>query len=90
MTSKNPDSPHLLLPQTKASFLFAIADNDDKRDPESKTILRAAADAAKKDAEIEVYPAAHGWCPPDGEVYDEKQAEKAWSRMLAIFGKALA
>ena len=49
-----------------------------------------AADAAKMEAEIEVYPAAHGWCPPDGEVYDKVQAEKAWSRMLAIFGKALA
>jgi carboxymethylenebutenolidase len=90
LTSKNPDSPHLLLPQTKASFLFAIADNDDKRDPESKNILKQACEAAKKDCEIEVYPAAHGWCPPDGEVYDKEQAEKAWSRMLALFGKALA
>ena len=90
LTTKDTTSPHLLLEKTNASFLFAIADNDDKRDPESKNILRAAADAAKKSAEIEVYPAAHGWCPPDGEVYDKEQAEKAWSRMLALFGKALA
>ena len=90
LATKDANSPHLLLPQTKAAFLFAIADNDDKRDPEAKNLLRAAADAAKKEAEIEVYPAAHGWCPPDGEVYDKVQAEKAWSRMLAIFGKALA
>ena len=90
LTSKNPDSPHLLLPQTKAQFLFAIADNDDKRDPDSKTMLKEIAEKAKIPAEIEVYPAAHGWCPPDGEVYDQVQAEKAWSRMLALFGKALA
>jgi len=90
LTSKNPDSPHLLLPQTKAQFLFAIADNDDKRDPDSKTMLKEVAEKAKIPAEIEVYPAAHGWCPPDGEVYDQVQAEKAWSRMLALFGKALA
>jgi carboxymethylenebutenolidase len=90
LTSKNPDSPHLLLPQTKAQFLFAIADNDDKRDPDSKTMLKEVAEKAKIPAEIEVYPAAHGWCPPDGEVYDQVQAEKAWGRMLALFGKALA
>jgi carboxymethylenebutenolidase len=90
LTSKSPDSPHLQIPQMNAAFLIAIADNDDKRDPESKNILRQAFDAAKKDAEIEVYPAAHGWCPPDAEVYDEKQAEKAWARMLELFKKSLA
>jgi len=42
-------------------------------------------------AEIEVYGgAAHGWCPPDSSVYNEAQAEKAWSRLLVLFGKALA
>jgi carboxymethylenebutenolidase len=90
LTTKNPDSPHLLIPQMKASFLIAVADNDDKRDPESKNILRASFDAAKVPAEIEVYPAAHGWCPPDAEVYDQAQAEKAWARMMVLFGKALA
>ena len=44
---------------------------------------------AKLAAEIEVYPAAHGWCPPDSQVYNEAQAEKAWSRLLALYGKAL-
>ena len=42
-------------------------------------------------AEIEVYAgAAHGWCPPDSQVYNEPQAEKAWSRLIALYGKALA
>jgi carboxymethylenebutenolidase len=90
LTTKAPDSPHLLIPQMKASFLIAVADNDDKRDPESKNILRASFDAAKVAAEIEVYPAAHGWCPPDAEVYDQAQAEKAWARMLLLFTKTLA
>jgi hypothetical protein len=39
---------------------------------------------------IEVYPAAHGWCPPDTRVYNHAQAEKAWSRLPALYGKALA
>jgi carboxymethylenebutenolidase len=42
-------------------------------------------------AEIEVYAgAAHGWCPPDSRVYNEPRAEKAWSRLLALYSKALA
>jgi carboxymethylenebutenolidase len=41
-------------------------------------------------AEIEVYPAGHGWCPPDTRVYNEEQAEKAWSRMMTLFEKALS
>jgi carboxymethylenebutenolidase len=90
LTTNNPDSPHLLIPQMKAKFLIAIAENDDMRDPMSKTTLKNAFAAAKLDAEIEVYPAAHGWCPPDTQVYNKDQAEKAWSRMLALFDKALA
>jgi carboxymethylenebutenolidase len=42
-------------------------------------------------AEIEEYDGAlHGWCPPDSQVYNEAQAERAWSRMLALFEVALA
>ena len=40
--------------------------------------------------EVEVYPAAHGWVPPDMEPYDQKESERAWGRLLALFGKALA
>jgi carboxymethylenebutenolidase len=86
----NPDSPHLLIPQLKGQFLIAVAENDDMRDPTSKTILKDAFAAAKLTAEIEVYPAAHGWCPPDSQVYDGAQSEKAWDRMLAMFKTALA
>jgi carboxymethylenebutenolidase len=74
----------------KAQFLCCVAQNDDQREPESKNVLRESFAAAKLPAEIEVYPAAHGWCPPDGEVYDHDQAEKAWGRQLALFSKALA
>jgi dienelactone hydrolase len=47
--------------------------------------LREAADAAKRPAEIEVYPAQHGWCTIDAPIYDKAQAEKAWARMLALY-----
>jgi carboxymethylenebutenolidase len=74
----------------KAQFLIAIAENDDQRDPESKNVLKEAFSQAGLNAEIEVYPAGHGWCPPDTRVHDPEQAEKAWSRMLALFETALA
>lgn len=84
-----PDSPHRLFPTIKAAALIAIAQNDDEKEPEAKTKLRAAADAAKRPAEIEVYPAQHGWCTIDSPVYDEAQAEKAWERMLDIWKRYL-
>jgi carboxymethylenebutenolidase len=91
LVTKAPDSPHLLIPTMKAHFLFAIAENDDQRDPEAKNVLREWYAKAKLPAEIEVYAgAAHGWCPPDSAVYNEKQAERAWSRLLVLFKTALA
>ena len=90
LVSQMPDSPHLLVPQMKAQYLFAVAQNDDERQPEAKNVLKDAFAKAKLAAEIEVYPAMHGWCPPDSQVYDMAQAEKAWSRMLVLFERALA
>ena len=90
LVTQMPDSPHLLVPQMKAQYLFAVAQNDDARDPEAKNVLRDTFAKAKLAAEIEVYPADHGWCPPDAQVYDMAQAEKAWSRMLVLFERALA
>jgi len=89
MVTPAPDSPHRLVAQTKASYLIAVAQNDDTKDPEAKATLRAALDTAKLPAEVEVYPAAHGWCPPDTQVYDAAQSERAWTRLLATFSKAL-
>jgi carboxymethylenebutenolidase len=89
LVTKEDSSPPLLAPKLKAQLLIAVAENDDQREPEAKDVLRDAFARAGVPAEIEVYPAAHGWCPPDSPVYDEAQAERAWSRMLALFGKAL-
>ena len=90
MASAGPASPHLLIPKMKGQFLMALAESDDMQDPTVKTKLREAFDSAKVKAEIEVYKAKHGWCPPDSAVYDEKEAERAWARLLALFKTALA
>jgi carboxymethylenebutenolidase len=91
LVTQTPNSPHLQASKTKAQFLIAIASNDDARSPNEKNVLKDTFAQAKLPAEIEVYEgAAHGWCPPDSGVYNEPQAEKAWSRLLALYSKALA
>ena len=75
----------------KAHFLIAIAENDDQKEPQTKEVLRDAFAKAGLPAEIEVYTGAtHGWCPPDSQVYNQVQAEKAWGRMLSLFDSSLA
>jgi carboxymethylenebutenolidase len=91
LVTSAPNSPHLQAATSKAQFLVAIAANDDQRSPTDKDALKETFANARLQAEVVVYEgAAHGWCPPDSGVYNEPQAEKAWSRLLALYGKALA
>jgi carboxymethylenebutenolidase len=91
LVTDKPDSPHLLIPEMKAHFLIAIAENDDSKQPDAKDVLRASFAKARLPAEVEVYAGTmHGWCPPDSHVYDRDQAEKAWSRLLALLKTSLA
>jgi len=91
LVTEAPDSPHRLVPKMQAQYLFAVAENDDSSDPAAKSVLRETFASAGLRAEIEVYEGTlHGWCPPDSAVYHEAQAERAWSRLLALFETALA
>ncbi len=91
LVADTPNSPHLQAAKSKAQFLIAIAANDDARSPNDKTVLKETFAKANLPAEIEVYAGSmHGWCPPDSTVYNEPLAEKAWGRLLALYGKALA
>jgi carboxymethylenebutenolidase len=91
LVTPNADSPLTMAAATKASFLVAIATNDDMARPMEKDVIKETFMKAGRPAEVEVYAnAAHGWCPPDSGVYNEPQAEKAWTRLLALYGKALA
>lgn len=91
LVTKGPDSPHLEAATSHAQFLICIASNDDMRAPTDKVALKETFAKANLPAEIEVYTGAlHGWCPFDTGVYNEPQAEKAWSRLLVLYEKALA
>jgi carboxymethylenebutenolidase len=97
LVTDNPDSPHLLAPKIKARMYIGIAANDDMRQPDAKDKLKAAFEAAKVPADIEVYPAAlHGWCVSDmplqdgKPIYNNADAERAWAKLLALYKMALA
>ena len=77
-------SPHRMM-EASNRYLIAIARNDDAKAPTEKDALRAAATAGKVAAEIEVYPADHGWCVPDSPSYLPAEAERAWGRLLALY-----
>jgi carboxymethylenebutenolidase len=86
LVTDKPNSPHLLAPKIKARLYFAIASDDDKREPEVKNKLKEAFAAGSVRAEIEVYPnALHGWCVPDNPAADNKvDAERAWGKLVAF------
>jgi carboxymethylenebutenolidase len=90
LVTKAENSPHLQAAKSKAQFLIAIATNDDARSPDDKNVMKETFEKAHLPAEIEVYKGAHGWCPPDTQVYNEQEAERAWSRLLVLYGKALS
>lgn len=91
LVAKGPDSPHLLIPKMKAEVYCAVADNDDKAQPEAKDVLRAAFAAAHLTARVEVYEgASHGWCVKGSQVYNEPAAERAWAELLGLYKRALS
>ncbi|NQX93415.1 MAG: dienelactone hydrolase family protein [Erythrobacter sp.] len=82
-------SPHKVLTQATASFLIAVAKNDDERRPDDKTAFAAAAEAAGRSATVEVYDGDHGWTVPDSPAYAKPAAEKAYADLLSLYGEAL-
>ena len=95
LVTDKPDSPHLKVAKMKAQFYFAIAANDDQRQPDAKLKLQEAFKAAELQAKIEVYDGClHGFCVKDmplqdgKPIYSEADAERAWGDLRALFKTA--
>lgn len=95
LVTDKPDSPHRLVARIKAQYYIGIAANDDAKQPDAKTELRQAFDAAHLPAKIEVYDGCmHGWCikdmpQMDGKpIYNEAAAERAWRELVALYRSA--
>jgi carboxymethylenebutenolidase len=82
-------APARMLGQTQASFLFAIARNDDRTAPGDKDALKAAATSAGRPATVEVFRADHGWTVDDSPVFDVDAADRAWNELLELYSTAL-
>lgn len=86
----DPMSPHALLGKTEASFLIAIAQDDDAKAPDDKTALRDAVVAAGRPAKIDVYPGDHGWMVSDSPAYNATAAASGEADLKALYANALA
>ncbi len=84
LVTDSPQSPHRML-QPGTSYLAAISQDDDAKQPEARQALREAAAAVGAPIEVIVYPADHGWTVLDSPSYDREQAEKAWAQMLDLY-----
>ena len=90
LVTDKPDSPHLLIAKTNAAYLVCQAQNDDASNPKMKDDLKAAFAAAGKTATVEVYHGNHGWCVKGSQVYNEAEAERAWTNLTALYRMNLA
>ena len=76
-------------------MLIAIAGSDDEKQPEAKDTLRKAFADAHVPARVEVFAEKHGWCVPDmphddgTPIYNQADAERAWTELLALYKTAL-
>lgn len=87
--AENPKSPHNLLDQTQASYLIAVAQDDDAAAPGDKLLFAKAAGRAARPAKVEVYEGDHGWTVPDSPAYAESAAELAYADLLKLYSEAL-
>jgi carboxymethylenebutenolidase len=90
LVTKEPNSPHLLIAKTNATYLVCQAQNDDATAPTVKDDLKAAFAAAKRTASVDVYHADHGWCVKGSAVYNEAEAKRAWGNLGAMYKTELA
>jgi carboxymethylenebutenolidase len=95
LVTDKPDAPYTLAPKVKARLLIAIAASDDAKQPDAKDKLRKAFADANVPARVEVFAEKHGWCVPDMPqddgvpIYNQVDAERAWSELLALYKTAL-
>ena len=85
-----PTSPHTVLPRVKARLYFAHADADRSMPAEAIAKLDGALRSWGGVFASETYAgASHGWTVPDSHAYNQAQAERAFGKLMELFGAAL-
>jgi carboxymethylenebutenolidase len=86
----DPASPHLLLPRITARLYFGHAFEDRGMPIEAIEKLNRAMDAWGGKYESKIYEGAgHGWTMPDMPVYNQPQAERAFTKLLELLAATI-
>jgi len=86
-----PTSPHLVLPRVRARLYFGHAIEDRSMPAEAIANLEAALAAWGGRWESEVYEGAHhGWTSSNSSVYNEAQANRAFTKLTELFRETLS
>ena len=83
------DSPHLVLPRVKARLYFGHATHDQAMPTEAIEKFEWALLSWGGGYESEVYDAKHGWTIPGREVYDPKNAERGFEKLMELVDETL-
>ncbi|MFB8438953.1 dienelactone hydrolase family protein [Streptomyces niveus] len=90
LASEAPDSPHLGAGRITAELYFGHADQDAAMPPEQIDRLEKALTDAGVRHRAEVYAGAHhGYTQADTASYDAEAAERHWTALLDLLGRAL-
>ena len=87
----DPGSPHSVLLRVKARLYFGHAVEDRSMTAEDIAGFEQALNKWGGEYTSEVYEGAHhGWTVPDNPAYNKPQAERAFTKMTALFRETLS
>jgi carboxymethylenebutenolidase len=90
MVTDKEDSPHLLAPRVGAEVYWGHADQDQSMTAENIATLDQAMDEAGVRHTTELYEGAqHGYTMSDMGAYNEAAAERHFTALLALLGRAV-
>ena len=89
LVTEEPDSPHLAVATSRATFAFGHASHDRSMPPEAVAALGAAVEQAGLQAVNEVFPGPHGYSMSDTSMYDEESAERHFESLRALLDSTL-
>lgn len=85
-----PDSPHRILGPITARLYFGHAVEDASATPEHVATLEKSLRDWHGAFQSEVYDGArHGWTTPGRDVYNERQAERGFEKLVELFDATL-
>jgi len=86
LVTDDPKSPHRMLESASVFVNIFIAQNDDAKAPEDKTVFQDAVVAAENvSGSYRVIKADHGWAVPDSPVFDKARADMVHADLLEAY-----